>query len=669
MSNPTPMNDAGTTNLGAEAEASSAETDLRARNLEVFRQHYPHVYAVLHNYTPASTLVELDNGEYDVELGGTYLYDGQGAATFARTQLDKYWGKPHRVTLNRPEYVNQESAVGWVLNDAFDAAKEEEIEFAPSPVSADSYFVVVFGIGLAPHIEELAEKTNCRCLVLCEPNPEFLYHSLSIFDWAGLIDSFSAQSKKIRFAITNDPVQLNHMVRGTIRNVNPCSMDGMHIYFHFSNAILTNAAIGFQKDLAVTMMGLGFFEDELAMISQSYRNLVGGKARIMTDKHKRVDMPVIIVGGGPSLDQNIDVIQAMKDKAVVIACGTSMEPLLKHGIIPDFNILLERSELLLKAHEEAAAMFDLSKTVLVSSTTIYPGIGEKFGDVIYFFRAGLSSYPMFSTDPSQALPRCDPIVANGALAFAQTAGFRNFYFFGVDCGAKDERKHHSKHSWYYDNRMSDYLLKFRDRVPGNFGGTVLSNEILMWSRDGLQNAILMLSAGRKYYNCSDGAQITGAMPKIASTISIPDSPRPKADIVREIVERFPHYTQVEFDKAWERGNLLGRIPEVAEALLDAVEKHESLHDFSYLDDANTFLKPAHNDDVTAMLYRGSVWLALIAFEHFYRRIEDPEKAKRFEDLFRTNYRAGMETMRDEALRVFSDLVDTYGPKSTAGGDA
>lgn len=631
----------------------------RERNLESFKKNYFSLYNGLIKFKPSSTLVVSEDGEPDIEFHQSRLYGGKGAFSHTREQLDSYWKTPNRVTFQRPSYASQDGATGWVLNDVFEAAKKEGITFTDHFTTDTAYYATVFGIGLGAHIDEIIERTNCRCLILFEPNLEFLAHSLYVYDWAGLIDRLTEEGKRLRFSISDNPDQINGTIRGTIRSINPCALDGMYMYFHYSNAVLKNGAKAFQKDLSVVLMGLGFFEDELAMISQSYRNLKGNKARIITDPHTSPDIPAFIIGGGPSLDQHIDLIKENKDKAVVIACGTSMEPLLKHGITPDFNILLERSELLLKAHQEAAEMFDLSKTTLLASSTIYPGIGELFGDVIYFFRGGLSSYPLFCRDESQWLKSCDPIVANGALAFTQLAGFKQTYFFGVDCGTKDAKRHHSKHSWYYDNRMTDYLHTFGTTIPANFGGTVMTNDVLLWSRDGLQNAIRGHGRGLRYYNCSDGARIDGAVPKQAATLDLAEPKKEKTEMVRDLVERFPFYTQEIFDESWDGTDLLGNIPDFADNLIDTVEKHDSLQDYAYHDDCNALLEPGKTTSPLAMLFRGTSFLALIAFEYFFRRMEDPEKAPQLEALFKEGFRDGVEAMRDESLKTFSELVERY----------
>ena len=49
--------------------------------------------------------------------------------------------------------------------------------------------------------------------------------------------------------------------------------------------------------------------------------------------------------------------------ATVIACGSAVDPLLKHGIVPDFLVIIERDPDLLPFHHYTAEEHDLSELV------------------------------------------------------------------------------------------------------------------------------------------------------------------------------------------------------------------------------------------------------------------------------------------------------------------
>src|SRR5690606_10036454 len=60
-------------------------------------------------------------------------------------------------------------------------------------------------------------------------------------------------------------------------------------------------------------------------------------------RHAFQQLPVFIVGNGPSLDQCFDYLHQYKDQVVIISCGTALKALHKHGIKPDFHAELEQN--------------------------------------------------------------------------------------------------------------------------------------------------------------------------------------------------------------------------------------------------------------------------------------------------------------------------------------
>ena len=55
--------------------------------------------------------------------------------------------------------------------------------------------------------------------------------------------------------------------------------------------------------------------------------------------------PGILVGAGPSLDQNIDLLKEAKGRSLICAVHTAVMPLVKAGVIPDLVVLIESQDL------------------------------------------------------------------------------------------------------------------------------------------------------------------------------------------------------------------------------------------------------------------------------------------------------------------------------------
>ncbi len=109
--------------------------------------------------------------------------------------------------------------------------------------------------------------------------------------------------------------------------------------------------------------------------------------------------------------------------------------------------------------------------------------------------------------------------------------FRQIYLFGVDLGSRDADKHHSHDAIYY--RADDWGKSYTSHqermtieMPANFGGKAYTNSTLHWTR-------MMMAAGlehfsfAKVFNCSDGVQIPGTLPKLPRTLKIEGAPHKK----------------------------------------------------------------------------------------------------------------------------------------------
>ena len=631
-----------------------ASLELHARNLKAFSQYEPRLHSLLSNYKPHSSLIYSDDGEPDIELKGVKLYEGKGAYTVAKAQLENYWQAPKRVIMNLLDSNALDEHANKFASALIGEASQAGVKFHTNPATYHSYFVIVLGVGLGPHINELVEKTNCQHLILIEPSPEFLYHSTFVFDWAALYEKLG-DKKKVTIIISSSPKHACSAVQGTIRTHNPSGLDGTFFYTHYNNAILKKTEDDLRGgSLETGMMGLGFFEDELNMISQTFENLRDGKARMIATQREKCPLPVFIVGNGPSLDGVLPVIEENKDKAVVIACGSALDPLMKNGIVPDFVALLERAPDLLTFYEMTAKAYDLSKICLVGGSNLYPGVKDLFGDAILFFRPGISPRPLFARKPEQSPPRPDPLVANAALAFSISAGFTEFYFFGVDVGAKEADYHHSKSSWYSTKGMK-YNFKFDRSVPGNFGGTVLTTSVLKWSKSSLEGSLLSGGGGKRYYNCSDGAWIDGALPKHPSTVSLPDA-NDKEAVVNKLRERFPVYTKDDFEAAWTEADIYSRLDSVRNELVECLDDTEIV-DMEYMTDMMTILKPSNVEDPVAMIYRGSVYFMLMVLYSYSMRINSGEDQDIFNEIAQRVFGENMAFLRDQATEKFKAVED------------
>jgi hypothetical protein len=112
--------------------------------------------------------------------------------------------------------------------------------------------------------------------------------------------------------------------------------------------------------------------------------------------------------------------------------------------------------------------------------------------------------------------------------------------FGVDNGYLDPDHHHSKSSFYYDEKGDTKVKPFKIgkdfSVPGNFAPTVLTDEFMYVGN--VQMGRLLESFKPHHvscFNCSNGAKIDHAIPLSSSDIILTQvSPSLKQTVIEHI---------------------------------------------------------------------------------------------------------------------------------------
>lgn len=631
-------------------------------NLEAIGRIAPDMRLRLAAYTPTAKVIVSEDGVYNVELAGTMLYGDKGAYATAEEQLQSYRD-------NRPKHWFMQGIPSERSLDAHGSEFFQELvtetndrvsTFNQRPVLTSSYFVFLMGIGLAPHVDGIIEETNCRFVAVFEPNLEFLHLSLRVYDWAGFIKDCKEHGRILNFMVSDEPPHIARQLRAAIRTINPLGMDRSAFITHYPNRIFKRALEIFRAEEGpLVLTGLGFFEDELIMINNTYGNLAKGDALTVKPYPEKIRTPVVVVGGGPSIDLNADFLRENQENLVIVSCGSAIVPLLNHGIKPDFHVLLERDQLLLPLFQETAEEHDLSDIYLVASTTIPPGIGELFKKAIYFFRPGLSTFPLFCTDKSQVLPFPDPEVANAGLSFAQICGFQTFYFVGMDMGSKSSEHHHAKGAWAQTKGLGirpDHNIS----IPGNFGGKVLTNPTWMWTRNSLETSISASSQGRSYFNLGDGAAIKGSLPKRAKTVHVPPISGDKHEtLINPLVENFPTYSREMFDEAWTKADLFNAGPKYCDKIVESYVDAESLDDRAYQATLMTHFVPNQNNLPLPMIFRGTMYQMLSTVEYYRSRIVDDEDRAFYDEVAKKLFKEHIAKLSDQMLNELSEIVEKY----------
>ena len=579
------------------------------------------------------------------------------ASAFAAEQPANVWQASGRAFIAPLEAHHLDNAAGEALNHLLRRFEEAAIVCEGEPRSRKAFHLVVFGVGLGPHIDALVRETNCYDLILVEPNLEFLYHSLDVYDWAGLFEAMMRKRGRVGIVAAADPEYVADEVVALIRDYNPCSYDGTIFHTHYQSTVFDMAGSFFQKKGPVILAGLGFYEDERTMVRHTKRNV--DRRAIVEYRHAKDGVaaaPIFIVGSGPSLDRDLPHIRENAERAVIISCGTALRPLLDAGIRPDFHSEIENTPDVPDIISRVAGEYDVSGVCLFASSTVDPVITELFDRTVFYFREGLASYPIYALTEESSPPLAGISVSTAALAFAHGLGFREIYFLGLDMGTRNPKHTHANAA----DERAEHAIAYDIPVPGNLGGTVYTMEDLVVGREIMEAAIRKLGRGRAYYNCSDGAMIRGARAKLLRSARFADIAGGKARLLSVIMEGFVTCERAVAGRSGDPEALAAEVDGYCRALTEIVTQAPDFDSKRYLNELmacfDVEVRPGDIRAGIALMVRGTIKIFLTAAEFRLNRVADADRYARAQEIFRQDLLALIERLRETTIEDFRGLA-------------
>ena len=325
---------------------------------------------------PASTrLVIDDSGELNVDLGGGgLLYPGDAKAAVGR-QVEQYLAHPSRCRLVPGAVFEDSIEVRWVYDRMSEAMAAIPMAERSAPFAG---FLVVFGLGLGHHVRLLAERLDVRTLIVVETHDEFINHSLHALDWVDFIGGLARQGRAIRFVRGPDPYS---QIVDIINGPDFVLLDGSYLYQHYETPDYTTLMNRlFLQTRELTMLP-GWVEDQLLLLRNNTANFASGGFLLQRNKVASARrLPAFVVGAGPSLDADMEIIRSLRGKVVLITASSALKVLLDHGIRPDIHCELENSHGLGDVALSLAARHGgLSDITLYATPTVNPRIAPCFG--------------------------------------------------------------------------------------------------------------------------------------------------------------------------------------------------------------------------------------------------------------------------------------------------
>jgi len=493
----------------------------RIKNLKFFKEFHIKIYERFKDFRLKNYNVSFNTklSQFDIFQNGKSIYNDM-PISFAKEELAQFYenyseGKHFRTlaapfdSYTLPRYFHQACT---------NLLKKSPInrENYDGYIMPDFYPIMAFhGVGAGYHIREfLSSHILINCLIV-ENDEELFAASLYTINWQEICQTFiKDKNKNIHFIIGPVENDLKLMSLEFQYLSMHCPLYPISTLFinHRNEDIYQRLTKKINEDTTAFATVWGHYDDEIYQLNNCIHNLHADHRIIQPNRPEFIDIPVFIIGGGPSLSERIEELKKHKGKAIVVSCGTAIHSLYHYGIKPDIHFELE-SHLVTLTHLKALKDDEWLKTIpIIGPTQIPPRVFNLFSKKTLYFKGESATNFLFG-DKDSAVNRGTPTCTNGAVALFLHWGFKEIYMFGMDMGYKDTANHHAKGAIYYTTKDRDLLLgsdvekEAVVTIDGVHGDKLKTKPILYTAKRTIETCALVFNKTSTMFNCSDGAKL------------------------------------------------------------------------------------------------------------------------------------------------------------------
>ncbi len=526
------------------------------KNIVALKKYLPDIAAQFRHYKPESMqFFCAPSGDANIveSTSGVPLYSDDPIEQ-CRDQVQRNIEQPKYTSIG---FSSEEEQSNTFIHSRYMGAiykeflKEKETLEPLTSIPEHLGAMIMFGVGLGYHLPALFEQVTIDHMYICEPSNDLFYASLFTCDWEYVLKTIDEKDGVLHLRLGVDYQKFTDDFINELKDKGSFNASNAVLYQHYPSEQIQRIINEFSQQFHMVAIGWGFFDDGVISIAHDYANAQNKtpylKKTAALPRHWK-DVPAIIVANGPSIDATIEYVKAHQNDGIVFCCGTAINTLLKHGIVPDFHVELERTKLTYDLLVEFVDNEQMKQMNFLSVNVMHPRATELFKWSGLAFKPAepstiISSEFIDKDSTFTRLSYCNPLVANTALSYACYMGFKEIYLFGVDNGYVTKDHFHSKQSYYYTEdgeektEITKMMLTDQLEVEGNFGDTVFTTAFYDTGRHSLGHLL-----GRypkvNCYNCSDGAKINHTFPVYPEDLLISPLNVDKNDIVEYIKSEF-----------------------------------------------------------------------------------------------------------------------------------
>lgn len=537
-----------------QPQVFSTNSELYEKNISALKKYYPAVHKVIEKHICAHWLLVTDSSQrenlYHPERKALFYSDIESDSS---RLVDYFFHHPFKddVILGQKTGRKLSSFLHFQYVDKLQPVISKiyaEARQLPDTINS----LIIFGIGLGKHIELISQQKTIENLYICEPNLDFFKASLYVTDWAALFEQAEHNDTRIYLNLGGDGSEYFYDLMAQFYKVGAYSIADTYMLSAYYNEQMQKAISELRAQLKVVLAIGEYYDHAKFGIAHTYASLKNHHRFMRADTSSGAallkELPVFIIGNGPSLDQTLDYLKQYREQVLLISCGTALKALHRSGIRPDFHAEVEQNRATYDWVTQVNDPEYLSQIRLISVNGMHPDTAALFRETLLAFKDGESSSYVFNGGLKKhgyelaSLSYAYPTVTNLVVNYMLRLGARLVYLFGVDLGFVDVRYHHSQHSAYF-KPTGEEIYNYQQAhggampAPGNFRPVVFTKAEFDVSRKLMEQALKKVPDKLEVYNCSDGVKIKGATTLHADNILLPDLQVDKEQLLTQVIEQ------------------------------------------------------------------------------------------------------------------------------------
>ena len=293
--------------------------------------------------------------------------------------------------------------------------------------------IIIFGMGLGYLLDETFNRYPSK-IYIYEPDLNLLHFVLNNVD-------ISEHLSSGRIFITNELDELINKLSSAYLTQDKVEIVYLPNYAIVKNKellLMTQKVLETCKTKIVDINTITKFSEQWLINSiENISTINKSNAYLLSDLEKKfTGQTAMIVAAGPSLDDNIQKIQANRSKFIVIAVNKVVKYLKQNGITPDFVVYLDARNALTTLNElgESASRINCIMDIRADHNLLKFGFKKifiNFSDTDFFTKK-LAKYNKF-----MKFYDCGGSASTFALVAAIKMGFSKIVFAGLDLAFKD----------------------------------------------------------------------------------------------------------------------------------------------------------------------------------------------------------------------------------------